>query len=198
MPLTKFGLDTFVAQKLSELTAPTATSVSKEFPGLDTWLTTFVLKTIFHLNLPQARVALGFALLRRAGAAIEDYDEACATLRPVVERQRTVSQYFRALRKFEGAITMLYQAFDFGRKALGTKLFEESGGSPLQRLNLIYNRSRHTDLSSLPAGHLHPVWLQDDGIYTDGAALRFSEIEELLRQLGRIGERVSTGDAGNV
>jgi hypothetical protein len=108
MPRSNFGLDTFVAQKLSALTAPTATSVAEEFSGLDTWLPTFVLKTIFHLHLPQDRAALAFTVLRRTQAAIEDYDDACAALRLVVGRQRTVSQYFRALRKFEGAVAMLY------------------------------------------------------------------------------------------
>jgi len=195
MPLSNFALDTFVAQKLSELTAPTATSVAKEFPGLDAWLTTFVLNTIFRLNLPQDRTALAFALLRRAQAAIEDYDDACGALLLVVERQKTVSQYFRALRKFEVAIAMLYQAFDFGRKALRSKLFEQKDGTPYERLNLIYNDSRHTDVSSLPLGHLHAVWLQNDGIYTHGVALRFGELEDLLREMGRIAEQISAGGA---
>jgi hypothetical protein len=195
MPLSNYALDTFVAQKLSELTAPSATSVAQEFPGLDTWLTTFVLKTIFHLSLPQDRAALAFALLRRAQAAIEDYDDACAALRPIVERQKTVSEYFRALRKLEGAIAMLYQAYDFAMKGLGIKLFEPDDGTPYQRLNLLYNRSRHTNVSTLPPGHLHTVWLQNDGVYTDGATLRFDELEDLLRDLGRIAERTSTGDA---
>jgi hypothetical protein len=73
--------------------------------------------------------------------------------------------------------------------ALSIKLFETNDGTPHQRLNLIYNQSRHTKVSSLPPGHLHTVWLQNDGIYTDGAALRFDELEDLLRQMGRIAER---------
>jgi hypothetical protein len=92
---------------------------------------------------------------------------------------------------------MLCQAFNFARKALRIKLFEPNDGTPQERLNLIYNRSRHTNVSSLPPGHLHTVWLQNDGIYTDGAALRFDEFEELLRELGRIAEGTLTGNAGN-
>jgi hypothetical protein len=197
VPLSNFALDSFVSQKLSELNAPTATSVAKEFSSLDTWLNTFVLQTIFNFSPSQDRIALAFALLRRAQAAIEDYDEACIALLSIAQRSKTVSEYFRALRKIENTIAMIYQAFNFGRRALGIKLFEEGDGTPHQRLNYIYNRSRHADLKSLPPRHLHTVWLQNDGIYTDGVTLRFDELEDLLRQLGAIAEKISTGNASN-
>ncbi|MEO8628990.1 MAG: hypothetical protein ABI612_12925 [Betaproteobacteria bacterium] len=195
MPLSNYAFDKFVAQELSELTAPTAISVLHEFPSIDGWLQTFILKNMLERNLPHKHAALAFALLRRAQAAIEDYDDACAALKLVVQRQTTISQYFRLLRKVEATIASLYQAFDIARKPLQSDIFEPNDGTPYQRLNCIYNRSRHVNTLSLPAGHLHPVWLQNDGLYTDGAFLRFDELEQQLRDLGRIAERVSNHDA---
>jgi len=194
MPLTNYSLNKYVAQELADLKSPIAKSIRGEFPNLDGWISTFVLKSIFHFTLPADRAALAFALLRRAQAAIEDYDEACTALGRVVGRESTVSEYFLALRKLESSIAMLYQAYDFARKALSIKLFESGDGTPYQRLNSIYNRSRHPDVTALPSGHLHPVWLKDDGLYTDGARLGFDELENLLRDLGRIAERTSNGN----
>lgn len=194
MPLTNYSLNKYVAQELADLKTPMAKSIREEFPNLDDWVGVFVMKTIFNFSLPQDRAALAFALLRRAQAAIEDYDDACVALLHAVGREKTIPQYFHALRKFESSIAMLYQAYDFARKALSIKLFEPHDGTPYQRLNFIYNRSRHPDVQTLPSDHLHPVWVRDDGVYTDGGTLRFDELEDLLRELGRIAERISNGD----
>jgi tetratricopeptide (TPR) repeat protein len=195
MQPSNYTLDTFVGHKVSELTTPTATSVALEFPNHSTWLESFVLRVVLQ-NL-QTNMRVAFIMMRRAQAAIEDYDDACSALRLLTERQKPVAQYFRALRKFEAAVAMSWQAFDVSRKALGDAkyFFDGEDGSPYQRLNSIYNKSRHTNLRDLPAGHFHTVWLQNDGIYTAKAALKFGEFEDQLRELGHIADSISRGDA---
>jgi len=194
MPLTGYSLNKYVAQELADLNNPMARSVRGEFPNLDGWILTFILKSIFHFNLPERRAALAFALLRRAQAAIEDYDEASVALSRAARRESTIPEYFHALRKLESSVAMLYQAYDFARKALSIKLFGSGDGTPYQRLNSIYNCSRHPDVTTLPSGHLHPVWVNDDGVYADGAKLGFDELEDLLREIGRIAERTANGN----
>lgn len=195
MPLSEYALNTYVAQELGDIRTPVAQSVRDEFPNLENWIASFIIKSIFHFTVPANQTALAFALMRRAQAAIEEYHEACAALALVARRERTIGSYFKALRKLESTVTMLYQAYDYGRKALSVKLFESGDGTPYQRLNAIYNRSRHPDVTQLPPGHLHPVWARNDGIYTDGTKLEYQEIEALLREIGRIAESIANGNA---
>jgi hypothetical protein len=192
MPLTLYALDNFVAQDLSQLTECRPTPIEPDFPDYKTWLNSFVLTRIFRVPLEQNKAALAFALIRRAEAAISDYEEARTDLASLAT-EKSISAYFRCLRKFESAVTALYQAFDFARKALGMKLFEKGGGSPYDRLNWIYNKTKHGNPEKLPQGHLHAVWLRNEGLFTDEASLAFHELEDMIHQVGRIADKLAKG-----
>lgn len=194
MPLSSYAYDKFVIQEYSALTDCCALPVGTDFPDVELWLSSFVLNTIFRVPLPQDRAALGFALIRRAQGSIEDFDAGCQLLRAFVEEKRGVESYFRCLRKFELAAHQTYQAFDVGRKVMNTQLFEKGDGSPFQRLNEIYNLSRHQPPTELPPDHLHPLWLRNDGLYCKSAHLEYSELRELICSLARIAKRVAHGD----
>lgn len=194
MPLSLYALDNFVAQDLSQLTECGAAPVAAEFPDYQSWLSSFVLNWIFRIPLSKDKAALAFALIRRAEAAISDYEEARTDLSVLVAGKRDIAIYFRSLRKFESAVSVLYQALDFGRKALGVKLFTQGDGSSYERLNLIYNKSRHADPEALPAGHLHAVWLKNEGLIADGASLPFDELRDLIHQIGRIADKLAKGE----
>ncbi len=198
MPLTNYALDKYVGQGFSSLKMPNTKSVRGEFPNLDSWIPIFIRQSIFHRNLSDDRKAFAFALIRRAQAAIEDYDEACVTLTYIIRGENIISKYFHALRKIESSVAQLYQAFDFARKALSQDIFEKNDGTVIQRLNSIYNDSRHPDVTKLPPGHLQPVWIHDDGFCTINARLGFDEFESLLRLIGKNVDRISNGDAYTV
>lgn len=91
-------------------------------------------------------------------------------------------------------MSVLYQALKLGRKALGTKLFEPGDGSPYERLNLIYNKSKHADPQALPSGQLHAIWIKNEGLVTDGTVLEFCELRELIRVIGRISDKLAKGE----
>ena len=80
---------------------------------------------------------------------------------------------------------MLYRAYDLSRKKLKQELFDPKDGSPLQRLNDIYNISKHQ-----PAEAQDPVWLSNEGFRTAEAKLLYSEFEDLARSLARIVEQI--------
>jgi len=189
-----YALDTFVAQDLSQLTECRAVPVAPEFPACSSWLSSFVLNWIFLIPLTNEKAALAFALIRRAEGAIADYEEARECLTSLVTGNRSISLYFRCLRRFESTMGMLYQSLDFVRKALGIQLFTHGDGSPYERLNLIYNKSRHSNPETLPAGQLHAVWIKNDGLYTDGANLAFDELRDLIRDIGRIADKLAKGE----
>jgi hypothetical protein len=194
MPLSMYALDNFVAQDLSQLTECQAVPVAPEFPDCSSWLSSFVLNWILHISLSKEKAALAFALIRRAEGAVVDYEEARELLTDIVGGKRNISLYFRCLRRFESSVGMLYQSLDFARKALGVKLFIQGDGSPYERLNQIYNNSRHSNPEALPAGQLHAVWIKNDGLYTDGANLTFAELRDLILDIGRIAEKLAKGE----
>jgi hypothetical protein len=194
MPLSSYALDNFVAQDLSGLTECRAAEVAPEFPAYDSWLSSFVLTRIFRIDLPQGKAALFFALIRHAESAIADYEEARGHLSALVRDRKSISLYFRCLRRFESTLAMTYQALNLLRKAAGIKLFEKGDGSPYARANLIYRRVRHADPQALPPGHLHPVWLRNEGLFTDSASLTFDELADLVRQISRIADKLAKGE----
>jgi hypothetical protein len=193
MPLSFYALGNFVSQELSQLTECRATGVADEFPDYQSWLSNLVLNWMLGSSLPREKAALAFAIIRRSEASISDYEEARELLAKLVSSGKSVSLYFRCLARFESTVAMVYQALDFAGKALNIKLFSKGDGSPCERLNKIYNESRHRKPETLPTGQLHAVWIKNDGLFTDGAHLTFAELRELVHEVGQIADKLSKG-----
>lgn len=188
MPFTRYAVETFISDKITKVTECNITDLYAEFPAACDWVSGFGLMVIF-VNQPREEVQ-PFALqfVRRAEMALAEYASAREELRSFVSGNRgRWSPYFRALYHFEAAVAQLYQAFDYSRKVLNTKLFAENDGSPLNRLNLIYNTSKHQ-----LAGADQPLWITNEGIETVESKLAFSEMEDLLRSCARIATKLTS------
>jgi len=190
VPLTLQGLDAFVSQGLSGLTGLTARTLAEDFPDRFDWINEFVLRRIFHNHVPDQNVALAFVLLRRADAAIDEWELACASSKGDL---RSASVYFEVLRHFETCIANLWQGLDFGRHALDRKLFESGDGSAYERLNQVYNHCRHFDPMQLPQGDLHAAWLTNDSVVTEKYQVSFEELREAISLLARIASKIAKG-----
>lgn len=189
MGITDYALDTFVAQQMSSF-AWTPRSVDSEFPNRVAWLDEFVLRRIFHTHVPDNRAALAFIMLRRAMAAIEEWEAMCVEASGSMKKP---SVYFSALRHCENCLAATWQALEFGRKALGQKLFENGDSSVYARLNSVYNAGRHFNPDTLPGGVLHAVWLASSCVRTQEHYLNLDELRELVCMLGRIASGIVTG-----
>lgn len=121
MPLSNYALDTFVSDGLSKLTEANAVPIGPDLTGHARWIATFVLNRIFLARVSEDRAALAFAMLRRAEAAVEDYDAGCAALSDLVGGEKSISAYFRCLRRFEGALPPLDSDFFTQAQRLSTK-----------------------------------------------------------------------------
>lgn len=190
MPLSHYALDAFVSQELSKLTSCTPESLASEFPKRGFWLNQFALNQIFRNHVAHDRVALAFALIRRAEAALEEWELACEVATQGVQRS---SKYFKALRHFENCLAALWQGLDFGRRALGEDLFKTGDGSTFERLNRLYAKSRHFDPLVLPAGDLHALWLTNDGLHSHEHAVTFGEMRDALTLLCDIAQKIAVG-----
>lgn len=190
MPLSHYALDTFVSQGLSQLTSCSPASLASEFPDRQEWLSEFILRRIFNNHVAEERVAAAFTLIRRAEAALDEWELGCTATLDNVQRP---SVYFRALRHFEASIAALWQGLDFGRRAVGIDLFAKGDASVYERVNWLYNKGRHFDYASLPAGAQHPLWLTNEGVSSHEHAVTFDEMQDALRLLGRVASRIAKG-----
>lgn len=130
MGFSDYALDTFVAQQMSTfIWVPR--SVGSEFPNRATWLDEFVLRRILHAHVPDDRVALALITLRRILAAIEEWESMCVAASGATRRP---SVYFSALQHCEGCVAAVWQALEFGRKALDQRLFDKGDGTVRDRL----------------------------------------------------------------
>jgi hypothetical protein len=190
---TKYLLDNFVAHKLSLLTECGAPIL----PGNSNWLSTFILTTVFTTNLPAKTRAYLFNFLRRAEGAHSAYREARTALIEHVETPRNVlSPYFKALLNFEVCISQCYQGYELLATASGKKFYEPNDGSEAERLHTLYVDSKHMDLmidgGKLPSEATAAIWITTQGLESSRAVLSFDELFEMLRNMGRLADQLST------
>lgn len=187
MPLTNYVLDTFVAQDMSKLTACAPQSLAAEFLEHGHWLSSFVMRRILHSHVDEDKAALAFVLVRRAEAALDEWELACEAAKNVLKP----SGYFKMLRHMENCIATLWQGLEFSRRALSTKLFERGDGNVYERLNWLYNFGRHFDPQELASGNLHRIWISNEGINSREQAVTFAELRETVRMLSNIASQIS-------
>ncbi len=193
MQPSNYLLDNFVAHKLSLLTECGA----RELPVETKWLNTFILTSVFKVSLPAKTRAYVFNFLRRAEGALSAYREARIALIEYLETPRNVlSPYFRALLNFEVCVSQCYQGYELLATASGEKFFERNDGSEAERLQMLYVDSKHMDSmidgGKLPTEATAAVWITNQGLESSRAALSFEELLEMLLNMGRLAERLST------
>ena len=189
MGLSNFALDRFVSQQMASLSW-TSRSIASEFPNYETWLDEFVLRRIFQNHVPDERAALALAMIRRAVGAIAEWELMCVVAKGNLRKPST---YFELLRHCEACMTASCQALNFGRRSLGTKLFEKGDASVFERLNVLYNESRHVDPDTLPSGTLHAVWLADQSLCSTRCSVTFDELEGVVTSLARTARTITAG-----
>lgn len=188
MGISNYALDTFVAQDMSKLTQLSIKSLAEEFPNADNWFAQFVLRRIFQAHVPDEKAALAFAIIRRTHAALQEWELASAA---ALGDLRSLGTFFSVLRHLESCISSVWQGLEFARKSLGQDLFKKGDGSVYERMNWVYNVSRHFDPEALPQGDIHRVWLSDQAMHTREQAVSFDELREAIRMLARVSEKVA-------
>jgi hypothetical protein len=193
MQPSNYLLDNFVAHKLSLLTECGA----RELPEEANWLNAFILNSVFRVNFPAKTRAYLFNFLRRAEGASSAYRAARVALVEYVETPRNVlSPYFRALLNFEVCISQCYQGYELLATASGEKLFERDDESEAERLQILYVDSKHMDRmidgGKIPDEATAALWITNRGLESSRGALSFDEIVEMLLNMGRLADRLST------
>lgn len=179
--LGNYPLDNNVAHKLSELTECGAVELEVGSP----WLNNFIMHNIFRFEIQTKARAYLFSFLRRTEGATTAYQLARTALTEYIgTRRNVISPYFTALTQFEICISQLYQGYELLADATGQRLYEPGDGSAHEKLNLVYNASKHMNKeirnALLPLKATTGVWITNLGLESSGGDISFSELHELL------------------
>ena len=200
MPLTNLALDKFVVQKISELSECDAPDLAEYWSDAQHWIHHFILNSIFRFPVEPKHKHYIFVIIRRAQMALFEYQNARIILLSYLDKndEKNIDLYFLSLSYFEIVVTFLYQAYEFSLKyckainpAETKKLFEKDDGSPLERLNRIYNVSKHLQASTIPEENLHAVWISNKGLCTSEATISWTELAEILKDIISIANALS-------
>ncbi|MGA8586148.1 MAG: hypothetical protein WB715_20355 [Roseiarcus sp.] len=177
-----YALDKFVGHRLSLLTRCGANPVD-EPPN---WITVFVLNSALNSTIDVRKYTYSLNFLRRVEEAISSYREGTARLLDYVQSPgRSISTYFRSLSHFEICIGQLWQAHCLLSKPENIFLFEKGDGSREERLNKIYNATKHMEeriaAGNFPEDSPSVLWLTNRDISCVDASVSFAELEETLR-----------------
>jgi hypothetical protein len=189
MPFTNYALDIFFAQEISALSECNAPDLAEHFAEVEPLIDNFILNSIFTFPIKTEYKPYIFGIIRRVQMALVEYQNGRTLLLLYLnESKKNTSLYFQALSHFEIAVTLLYQAYEFWRK-LGkkieskeTNLFEKGDGSSLEKLNRLYNISKHLEASTIPEGNLHHVWISNKGICANQVTMSFTELADLVKE----------------
>lgn len=166
--------------------------VSNNFLHSKEWISNFCLNSILGGYVSKDDRSFIFFFLRRAEAAFVEYEYACETLESLIRnKSKSPSLYFKALYHFEIVITMIWQAFALRIKKSGNKIYSEKDNSIYERLNRIYNISRHFDPSKISKENIHVIWVTNKGIQTEDKELSYLELAMLLSEIGNLADDYS-------
>lgn len=191
--MTNHTLDRFVAPHLSQLTQCNAPDISQIVEESELWLVHFIMNSSLRFKIEDPSRQLIFGFLRRAQAAVDEYRLGRNHLLGWVTASREgrkISDALAALRHMEACLGLLYQALLLAKELVKAEaLYRKNDGSPVERLNRLYNASHHSEsrfaAGQVPESATSPLWITDAGIASLEGDLTFNELEELFREVAQ-------------
>lgn len=190
--IAKSALGFFTLPEAGQIKAANVPDLSNLRRESEGWACGLGVATAFGGKFSDARRwQLLFNFVRRVEGAIDQFEAGRRSLLSVPEqRELATSRYLLAVMHFESCVSQTYQALmllaEFGKVG---KLFERGDGTTFQRLNLLYNRSKHVE-KAIAAGQLPedtslPVTVTADALVSTDARVDFAELAETLQMLGK-------------
>lgn len=195
-----YALDKFVAPEMSKFTAASIPDVSKYQDNREFWVRHFFLSTVTRAT-PSDPIRQYMAnFLRRTEMAFQEYELARGRTVQYLEtpRGRGVSHYMAAIGHWEVFLGQAWHAtllltYMAGLDA-SKDIYKQEDGSIEQRMNFLYNRSKHAEKSInndfYPKDGTLCLWLCNDGLKVVGSHLTFNEMAEVLGDLAMWADRV--------
>lgn len=172
----------FISAQVVAVSKCGATDLKPIVPEAAHWLSNFGVSAIFHDFPPVEMRPFAINFIRRVQTAFIEYDLARKEVLELVKNgNRLWSPYFTALTHFEVVVTQLYLALDSVGKRAKHKFFKTGDGIFEERLNLLYNSSKH-HLAEIKL----PIWFTDDGLNCSKANISFTEVEDFMVKMAGV------------
>lgn len=184
MPFTKAAVGQFISKRAAEVSSCGLSNMKERFPECAHWLSNIGLSVIFHDFPPEEMRPFAINFIRRISAAFDQYDLARGeVLALVMDGHGRWSPYFKALSHLEVTIGQLYMAMDSARKMAGRDFFKRGDGSVEDKLNRLYNVSKH----QIAADEL-PMWFSNLGVHSSDSLITYKETEDYMLKMAGIVE----------
>lgn len=189
MGFTRNATD-LISKRIAKITKCGITPINSEFSSSGCWVSAFGQCVIFQNSPPEKHRHLALQFVRHVETAFEEYLRAHNSLKDLLGNGGgRWSPYFNALNHLEATISHLYMAYDVARKELGKEYYQKNDGSDYDRLNKLFNASKHQVASSEQV-----LWITNKGVSTDKTSITFIEIECMLRSYGKLANRITNQD----
>lgn len=182
--------DEFFAPNLSAFKTANIPDMSQRDHQSEAWLVGFSHNSMLRGRASSPDHEYRFTFLRRAVIAFAEHADArMYTLRYLgFTDEFRPATYYAALYHWEQFLGASWHALDTMTTMYGPKVFTKKDATAPQRLNSLYNQSRHA-ASCIASGHMPssgplPMWLDNDGLRSVDSDLSFAETADVLVFLG--------------
>lgn len=194
MPWSNFVTDKFIAPEMSQFTSAKLPDLSAIDSEQEFWLANYILNSILRVNIQSPERQRLFNFLRRSHSAFEEYAAARELTLTYLANPEGKLSYLKAMGHWEALLGYMWQAFRLILPGKFGKLYEKGEESFFERLNSLYNMSKHADGAILDGKYFEDsplcVWLTNDGLKSTDELLTFEEIVETLTQLAHLAAAV--------
>lgn len=202
MPWSNYAKDRFFFPKLSLLTACGAPALMVTPRDSASWLASFILNSALRVQIPDPVRQLMFTYLRRVDSAVLEYGRGREALSEFLQQNKgVISQFSRCLYAFESAVSMTHQGYLLARQLIPGKplLFKKDDRSVLNRMDKVYNASKHADEFIANGNRFAPrststVWITNDGLESRNASLTFAELAHAIEEISGLAAKLANLD----
>jgi len=190
VPWSNYVTDKFMAPEMSQFTSATLPDLSAIDSEQEHWLANYILNSIMRVNVESPDRQRFFNFLRRSHSAFEEYAAARELTLTYLTEPETKLSYLKAIGHWEALLAYIWQAYRLILPARFGNLYEKGEDSSFERLNNLYNMSKHADGAILDGKYFEDsslcVWLTNEGLKSTDELVTFEEVAEMLTQLAQL------------
>ena len=194
-----YALDKFAAPEMSSFTSTTIPEVSEYATNREWWVRHFFLSSILRGTPPAPYRQYMMNFLRRTELAFQEYDLARERTLQHLESPhgQGIGHYMAAIGHWEVFLGQAWHAvllLSYIGGLNGQGIYKSGEGTIEERMNFLYNRSKHAEKSI--TGDFYPedstlcLWLYNEGLKVTDGHLTFLEMHEVLGDLAKWADRV--------
>lgn len=182
-------LDQLLAPDASKFVEADIPDMSLAFSQSSHWVANYFLNSLTRKYNNQMH-AYAHNYLRRTSAAFKSHEQARSkTLAFLAAGGQSPAKYSEAIFHWENYLTQSWLGYAILIKIFKVSAFEKNDGSTEQRLNMLYNQSKHAEScierGVFPIGSTLTVWLECEGLCSVTTRLTYFETGEILSGLAR-------------